>query len=848
MKIIIPIFFALILLTGTSGVSYESVFAQTPIDPPRQEAASPSDNNGKNDRLITGQLQIIWSHPNPNISSDFNPVKKYFLAGEESYELIGFEGAAIAHGGTLKMNGKDITVRGVHDPQTGILIVKGIENAGKGSSGDDSQIYAASTTGSQKWLTLPCKFADNSSEPQNLAYFEALLDFTDTFWREASYDTINLNGSVERDWKTLPQPGSYYVAGYIKHGLIANDCAAVHNADVHFPDFDGINFILNEALDCCALGGSINLNIDGQYKNYDATWMPPWAFNHMDILAHEMGHGFGLPHSSGPYSSTYDSKWDIMSGGGTCASTNYGFGCIGVHTVSWHKDVLGWIDASDVYVDDGTQNQVVFIERLAEPINVSDPNVYQVVKIPTSSSTDFYTLEVRKFAGFDAIGKIPGEAVVIHKVDTTLSDRNAQVVVNPYENAGTNGPGSKWTTGETYQFPDTNTSVLIGAMGNDGFNITLNPNGANPPPTADAGGDKIIIDSNNSGSENVTLDGSASTDEGTITSWDWTEGVTPLGSGETLNHVFAVGTHTVTLTVTDNDGATNTDDVIITVDPPNQAPIADAGPNQDVVQFDSVTLDGSGSYDPDGDTITHEWVQISGQAITLNDADSDTATFTALEVKGKKAKTLVFELTVTDEHGASSAANSVAITVSKAPATNNPPTADAGGPYSGTVGIEITFDGSGSSDDGTITDYDWDFGDGNVGSGVSSSHTYSTTGTFDVTLTVTDDNGEQDSQTTTITVSELSSITIDSVSPYEVPKGTTGNEITITGSGFDNTAVVSFENGRGIVPEIIGVPIFVDSTLIITVDVGSKGKADSWDLRVTQVDTAVLIDAITITK
>ena len=200
MKIIIPIFFALILLTGTSGVSYESVFAQTPIDPPRQEAASPSNNNGNNERVFTGQLQIIWSHPNPNISSDFNPVKKYFLGGEESYELVGFEGAARDHGGPLKMNGKDIAVRAVHDPQTGKLIVKGIERAGQGSSGDDSEVYAASTTGSQKWATLPCKFADNPSEPRDLAYFVALLDYTDTFWREASYDTINLNGSVELDW------------------------------------------------------------------------------------------------------------------------------------------------------------------------------------------------------------------------------------------------------------------------------------------------------------------------------------------------------------------------------------------------------------------------------------------------------------------------------------------------------------------------------------------------------------------------------------------------------------------------------------------------------------------------
>ncbi len=377
--------------------------------------------------------------------------------------------------------------------------------------------------------------------------------------------------------------------------------------------------------------------------------MPPWAFNHMDILAHEMGHGFGLPHSSGPYSSTYDSQWDIMSRGGTCASTNYGFGCIGVHTVSWHKDVLGWIDASDVYVDDGTQNQVVFIERLAEPINVSDPNVYQVVKIPTSSSTDFYTLEVRKFAGFDNIGKIPGEAVVIHKVDTMLSDRNAQVVVNPYESSGTNGPGSKWTTGEEYQFPNTNTSVIIGAMENDGFTITLNPNGANTPPTADAGGETIVIDEDDDGYEEVTLDGSGSSDPdegGTIVSYDWDlneDGAYGDVTGINPTHNFAVGDHTVSLRVTDNEGATGFDTTTVSilayVPPENNAPIADdASPSTDEDTPLPITLSAT---DADDDSLTYSVVSnptngvLSGSAPDLtytpdsNYNGPDSFTFTA---------------------------------------------------------------------------------------------------------------------------------------------------------------------------------------------------------------------------
>jgi PKD repeat protein len=70
---------------------------------------------------------------------------------------------------------------------------------------------------------------------------------------------------------------------------------------------------------------------------------------------------------------------------------------------------------------------------------------------------------------------------------------------------------------------------------------------------------------------------------------------------------------------------------------------------------------------------------------------------------------------------------------------NNPPIASAGGPYLGSEGGEILFDGSGSTDaDGSALTYAWDFGDGSSGVGVSPSHAYADDGTYTVILTVTD--------------------------------------------------------------------------------------------------------------
>ena len=44
------------------------------------------------------------------------------------------------------------------------------------------------------------------------------------------------------------------------------------------------------------------------------TWEPPWGYADISVIAHEMGHGFGLPHSTAiDWTSVYDNAWDVMS-------------------------------------------------------------------------------------------------------------------------------------------------------------------------------------------------------------------------------------------------------------------------------------------------------------------------------------------------------------------------------------------------------------------------------------------------------------------------------------------------------------------------------------------------------
>jgi K319L-like, PKD domain len=81
-----------------------------------------------------------------------------------------------------------------------------------------------------------------------------------------------------------------------------------------------------------------------------------------------------------------------------------------------------------------------------------------------------------------------------------------------------------------------------------------------------------------------------------------------------------------------------------TIGPGDTAPTADAGPDQTVAPGALVTLDGTGSTDPEDEALTYAWTQLSGPAVTLTGADTANPTFTA-----PASGTLEFQLEVCDE-------------------------------------------------------------------------------------------------------------------------------------------------------------------------------------------------------
>ncbi len=238
--------------------------------------------------------------------------------------------------------------------------------------------------------------------------------------------------------------------------------------------------------------------------------------------------------------------------------------------------------------------------------------------------------------------------------------------------------------------------AVAGCGGGGGGGGTTPP--PNQAPSANAGVDQVVALS-----AAVSLSGSGSDPDGSIASYAWNQigggGVT-LTNATSRNASFtapaARDVLEFELTVTDNDGAADTDQVLVTV---TAFPTANAGTDQTVRAGDTVNLAGAGN-DADGSIAAFAWAQSAGTVVTLQGADTATPSFTAPAVS--VTEVLQFALTVTDNDGATGT-DTVAISVSP----NDPPTADAGTDQSVNEGATVTLTGAGSDTDGTIAGYQW---------------------------------------------------------------------------------------------------------------------------------------------
>lgn len=263
------------------------------------------------------------------------------------------------------------------------------------------------------------------------------------------------------------------------------------------------------------------------------------------------------------------------------------------------------------------------------------------------------------------------------------------------------------------------------------------------PPVADASNSAPL-----SGMVPLTVlfDGSASTDDQGIVSYNWNFGDPGSGSntgaGVTTTHQYMnPGSYTANLTVTDTRGLTHSDTITITVSSAPIPPMANASnsaPLSGVVPL-HVVFDGRTSTD-DGGIVAYDW--------DFGDGNTDSGTTGVKTHNYTASGTYTATLTVTDTDGLTDS-TTLTIIVSEP----GPPTAglSASRNLKGAAPLTAQLNSFASSCEGVCT-YDWDFGDGTTGSGTSLSHIYDTPGEYTVTLTVTTSNGLVDTDTIVVKV------------------------------------------------------------------------------------------------
>jgi hypothetical protein len=217
----------------------------------------------------------------------------------------------------------------------------------------------------------------------------------------------------------------------------------------------------------------------------------------------------------------------------------------------------------------------------------------------------------------------------------------------------------------------------------------------------------------------------------------------------------------------------------------NQAPVADAGPNQSVAAASTVTLSGSGSYDPDGDPMTFVWTfdgvpegsALEGGSFAVNEA-AEVATSFSPDVLG----TYVISLVVTDAPGNTSTPDRTLVEV----VTGEAPVADAGSDHTATTGTAVSLDGTESIDPlGRDLNYTWELAKAPADSALTkvnnaNAHTAKLTpdvaGLYVVSLVV--DNGLLYSEADTAVIRA-------SVEDIEAPTASAGGDL----SGMDCTQI-----------------------------------------------------------
>jgi M6 family metalloprotease-like protein len=453
-------------------------------------------------QILTGRLELVWGDAPPasGVPYEFSAVlvddvgvrraldkTQAIAAAEDLYGLFGRRVAvsvvpdAAAAKRADGVRGRIDAIVPIDDLQPGRPSGRKARTTAAGG--------AEPIAGVTSWVTLMCKFSDITTEQKPLSFFQgqygSAVGQLDHYWQEVSYGQINLAGSQAHGWASLPQPRSFYVTKDANNkdkadlGLLFTDCVAAHDANVNFAlngGVQGINMMFNGDLDGFAWGGGRCAALDGVNKCWSTTWNPPWSFNNLAPLSHEMGHAYGLPHAnnSDADSDPYDNPWDVMSDAWSNGVPNSTYGTLPKHINIYSRNRLGWVTAArkrTATAGSRTGFGTFTIDRASMP---GSNNVQMLILNYPDQTTRYYTVEVRKRTG-SYENRLAGDAVIIHEVRTNRGEPAWSIDADTPPANRANNEGSMFKVGETWTSPDLMFRLRVDSATTDGFVVTVAP-------------------------------------------------------------------------------------------------------------------------------------------------------------------------------------------------------------------------------------------------------------------------------------------------------------------------------------------------------------------------------------
>lgn len=535
--------------------------------------------------------------------------------------------------------------------------------------------------------------------------------------------------------------------------------------------------------------------------------------------------------SSDPGGNITSYSWDFSDG--TTASgpiTNHSYSEEGKYTVS--------LTVTDDRGAATTVSEQVTVD--STPPSITNATLRNGDDDGNVTSGDSVTISANVSDNLAGVDTVTADASSLDAGTVTLTDDNGN---GTYTATTTVGPSP--TEGEQ--------SVTITAVDGAGNAETATTNTVEVNALPKASFSYTAVQSLNG--EKITFDASNSTDpDGTITNyeWDFDDGNTTTTTEPVINHTYDSGdTYHVTLTVSDDDSATNTTaetipvTVVTVVTAINaggndytasdgteyvadtsytggltyatEDPIADTsddllyqserygdfsyeipienGEYRVTLQFAEIYWGGNGNGGGDGSHVFD--TSIEGQQVLSSfDIHQQVGHDRAFDVRNVTTVTdgaLTIRFSTIQDNAKVSA-----IVVENATGPNQPPTANFT-PSDTAVGVgeTVQFNDTSTDFDGVVQSWQWDFDDGTTSTERNPTHSYSQPGNYTVSLTVTDDDGATDAATTTITV-ENTPPTVELY--YQSGTPAPGESITFQNRSFDpdgNLDTVEWTFGDG---------------------------------------------------